>query len=194
MTQQMDYTGTITTKRLKNTGFTEDVLRQAHSRPGRRIMAIVELCVSDAHNKHDAPNHVDFTIEQAVPFLEDSEDDFLRRMTKSAHQARVLNSDGEQLSIETGDDVEPSVEKIIAAREAETDPYQYMHAKGGRGEPGAETPCGLHASFDKNLNTHVDVDKIDCPECLAILAEENDGADAATDPAEEPAGHALPVG
>lgn len=151
MTQQMDYTGTIKNKRLKNTGFTEDILRKAHTRPGRRIMAIVELVVDDAHNKHDAPNHVDFTIEQVVPFLEDRDESHLRQLTRSSHQQRILNSDGEQLSIETGDDVEPSVEKIIAAREAvDADlPHAYVGDVLGDCEI-CDAPAGnpIHADFE----------------------------------------------
>lgn len=118
MTESMDYTATVKSKRCKNTGMTEEVIRRLHGQPGARVMAIVELCVDDAHNKHDAPNHVDFTIEQLVPFLEDRDETHLRQLTRSAHQARVLNSDDQQLAIDTADDLEPSVEKIVAARQA----------------------------------------------------------------------------
>lgn len=118
MTQSMDYTATVKTKRCKNTGMTEEIIRRLHGQPGARVMAVIELCVDDAHNKHDAPNHVDFTIEQLVPFPDDRGDQHLRQLTKSAHQERILHSDDEQLAIDTQDDLEPSVEDVIEAQRA----------------------------------------------------------------------------
>lgn len=173
MTQSMDYTATLKTKRCKNTGMTEDIIRQLHGRPGARVMAIVELKVDDAHHKDDAPNHIDFTVEQVQPFVDDDQAEFLRKLCRSAHQKQVLNSSDGQLTIDGQEDLEPSVDDLIAEQRAGTDPYAYVHAKGGRGEPGADTPCGLRATGDKTLTTHVDVDQITCRECLAILAEED---------------------
>jgi hypothetical protein len=128
MTDQLDYTASIKSKRLKNTGMTEDVIRQLHGRPGARVMAVVELCVDDAHNKHDAPNHVDFSIEQVVPFLKDNEEAFLRQMTASSKRERDLSSPDGQLTIETPEDLEPSVEDVIAAQRAHAaeEPHEFV--------------------------------------------------------------------
>ena len=92
MTQSMDYTATVKTKRCKNTGMTEEIIRRLHGQPGARVMAVVELCVDDAHNKHDAPNHVDFTIEQLVPFP----DDRGRPASAAADQVRSPGTDPAQ--------------------------------------------------------------------------------------------------
>lgn len=118
MTQSMDYTGTIKTKRLKNTGFSEDTLRKLHGRPGGRIMAIVELKVDDAHHKDDAPNHVDFTVEGVHPFTEARDEAHLRQLVRSGHAQGVLLSEDGDPAINGMEDVEPSIEKVIAAREA----------------------------------------------------------------------------
>lgn len=152
MTQSMDYTATVKTKRCKNTGMTEEIIRRLHGQPGARIMAIVELCVDDAHNKHDAPNHVDFTIEQLVPFPEQRDEDHLRSLTKSAHQARVLNSDDEQLAIDTQGDLEPTVEDVIAEREtadAADRPHEYLgDVKGDCDLCGAPKGNQIHAELE----------------------------------------------
>lgn len=94
MTQTMDYTASIKTKRCKNTGITEEIIRELHTRPGRRIMAVVELRVDDAHNKHDAPNHVDLTIESIEPAMEDFFDEHLRELSATKYQNRAI-ADGE---------------------------------------------------------------------------------------------------
>lgn len=180
MTQSMDYTGTVKTKRCKNTGMTEEIIRKLHGQPGARVMAIVELCVDDAHNKHDAPNHVDFTIEQLVPFVSGRDEAHLRSLTASAHQHRVLNSDDAQLAIDTQEDLEPSVDKIIAAREA---------------SEAADKP---HAFIDDGAG---DCDICDGPKANPIHAEvedvpddADDADDPADDPAEDPAEDPVPVG
>lgn len=166
MTQSMDYTATVKTKRCKNTGMTEEIIRNLHGQPGARVMAIVELCVDDAHNKHDAPNHVDFTIEQLVPFTEDIDDAHLRQLTRSAHQARVLNSDDDQLAIDTQDDLEPTVEDVIGERRAQQANESHVFDAPTDGADGdACVVCG--EDFDHEL--HVPV-----PDPVAETADEPD--------------------
>jgi hypothetical protein len=118
MTEQLDYVAKIRAKGCANTGITEDIARELHARPGRRIMAIVELKVEERHEKAEGQNRVDLVIEQVEPATEQILDDHLRELTRTKHQNRVLQSEDAQLQIETGADVEPSVEDIIAARQA----------------------------------------------------------------------------
>lgn len=114
MTDKANYTATVKTKRCKNTGITEEVISEFHTRPGRCIMAVVELRVDDAHNKHDAPDHVDLIIETIEPALEPYFDDHLRELVATKFKNRVLKSDEDQLQIETQGDLARPLEAIVA--------------------------------------------------------------------------------
>jgi hypothetical protein len=118
MTEQLDYVAKIRAKGCANTGITEDLARELHARPGRRIMAIVELKVEERHEKAEGQNRVDLVIEQVEPATEQILEDHLRELTRTKHQNRVLQSEDAQLQIETASDLEPSVEQIVAARQA----------------------------------------------------------------------------
>lgn len=122
MTRQQDYTATIKTKRCKGTGLTEDIARELHARPGRRIMAIVELKVDDAHNRVDAPDHVDMTIEQIEPAMLPDFEDHLRELTRTVFQNRALQSDEDQLAIETQGDVSRPLDQVIEDGKVLVDP------------------------------------------------------------------------
>lgn len=176
MTEKQEYTASVRRKGLENTGVTPDIAKKMYGTQGRTTVAIVELRHKRQINDDDTGRSVELVIEALEPSQDDKLDEHLRQLMRTMHQGRVLNSEDGQLAIDTQDDLEPSVEKIIAARQADTDPYTYVHAKGGRDKRGAETPCGLKADADKTLTTHVDADQITCPECLAILAEEAAGS------------------
>lgn len=51
----------------------------------------------------------------------------------------------------------------------DVDPYFFVHAKGGNGEPGVETPCGLRATIGKSLQLHEDREQVTCQDCIEAL-------------------------
>lgn len=70
--------------------------------------------------------------------------------------------------------VHSTQETLDDEKDAEPDPYDFVHAKGGR-LPGEETVCGLHATSGKSLRTHEDDDKVTCSDCLAELHVDDRG-------------------
>lgn len=118
MTEQLDYVAKIRAKGCANTGITEDIARELHQRPGRRIMAVVELKVEERHEKAEGQHRVDLIIEQVEPAIEDNLDEHLRQLLRTKHQNRVLESQDQALDIELQEDLEPSVEDVIAAQRA----------------------------------------------------------------------------
>jgi hypothetical protein len=109
MTEQLDYVAKIRAKGCANTGITEEIARELHARPGRRIMAIVELKVVERHEKAEGQNRVDLVIEQVEPAMDQILDDHLRELTRTIYQNRVLLR-GRPAADRDGADVEPSVE------------------------------------------------------------------------------------
>jgi hypothetical protein len=118
MTDQLDYVAKIRAKGCASTGITEDIAREMHSRKGAHYMAIVELKVDETHEKAEGQNKVDLVITQIELATERILDDHLRELHRDKYKNRALHSEDAQLQIETASDLEPSVEDIIAAREA----------------------------------------------------------------------------
>lgn len=118
MTEKQDYTGQIRSKRLKNTGVTEDEVRGLHARRGQYVMGIVELQVDETHEKKDGTRKVDLIISQVELADPENLEPYLREITKALHTNRVLKSEDGQLAIDTSSDVEPKVEDVIAAQRA----------------------------------------------------------------------------
>lgn len=109
-----DTTAKIRAKGCDSTGLTEDLALKLHGKVGTRIMAIVELKVDDAHNTDNRPQHVDLTIEQIEPAMEDFFDEHLRELTRTTAQNRGLKSDEDQLQIETQGDLARPLEDVVA--------------------------------------------------------------------------------
>lgn len=124
MTDKHDYTATIRGKGLDGTGVTEDIAKSMYHSMGKRTLAIVELVHKRQINDEDTGRKVELAISMLEPSTDPKLDDYLRNLTKTLHQNRVLKSSDEQLQIETQDDLEPTVEQVIAAGQqhlAETD-------------------------------------------------------------------------
>lgn len=124
MTEKHDYTAAVRGKGLENTGVTEDIARTMYSTLGRRTIAVVELKHVRQINDDKTGRKVELSIEALEPSTSPELDDHLRQVMRTLHQNRALKADGEQLAIDTADDLEPTVEGVIAAGEqhiAETD-------------------------------------------------------------------------
>jgi len=115
MTEKHDYTATIRGKGLDGTGVTEDIAKTMYHTKGKRTLAIVELVHKRQVDDEDTGRKVELAISLLEPSTSPELDDYLRNLTKTMHQNRVLKSQDEQLQIDTLDDVEPTVEQVIAA-------------------------------------------------------------------------------
>jgi hypothetical protein len=114
-----DTTAKIRAKGLESTGITEEIANQMFGQVGRHFMAIVELEVVEPHGPNtEGKRRVDLVLTQVEPAMDKVLDEHLRELTRTVYQNRVLQSEDAQLQIETAGDVEPSVEDIIAARQA----------------------------------------------------------------------------
>jgi hypothetical protein len=119
-----DFTAKIRAKGLDGTGVDENLAREMFTAKGKHYMAIVELKVDEIHEKVDGQRRVDLVITQVEPATSKDLDDHLRNITRTTYQNRALKSEDAQLQIETAEDLEPTVEQVIAAGQqhiAETD-------------------------------------------------------------------------
>lgn len=119
-----DFTAKIRAKGLDGTGVDENLVREMFTTKGKHYMAIVELKVDETHEKVDGQRRVDLVITQVEPATSKDLDDHLRNITRTTYQNRALKSEDAQLQIETAEDLEPTVEQVIAAGQqhiAETD-------------------------------------------------------------------------
>ncbi|WP_201300400.1 hypothetical protein, partial [Nocardioides sp. AX2bis] len=115
-----DHTARVRTKGLDGTGCTEELAAEMHSRRGAHYMAIVEVKVDAIHETSDGKRSVDLVITQFEPAaaqgpMADQLDSHLRNLTRTTYQNRALHADDQQLQIDTQDDLEPTVEQVVAA-------------------------------------------------------------------------------
>lgn len=110
-----DTTAKIRAKGLDATGVTEEIADEMYAHKGKHYMAIVELNVDETHDRADGKRKVDLVFTQVEPALDDRLDEHLRELTRTLHYNRKLHSPDEQLQIDTLDDVEPTVEGVVAA-------------------------------------------------------------------------------
>jgi hypothetical protein len=123
-TEKHEYTAAIRRKGLDNTGVTEDLAKAMFHSLGRSTLAIVELEHKRKIDDDDTGRQVELVLKMVEPSTDANLDSHLRELTRTMHQNRVLNSRDHQLQIETTDDLEPTLEQVIAAGEqhvAETD-------------------------------------------------------------------------
>lgn len=124
MTEKHDYAATIRGKGLDGTGVTEDIAKAMYHSKGSRTLAIVELVHKRQVDDEDTGRKVELAISLLEPSTSAELDDHLRELTRTLHQNRVLKSKDDQLQIDTLDDLEPTVDGVIAAGKqhiAETD-------------------------------------------------------------------------
>lgn len=135
-----EYTAKIRAKGLDGTGVTEDVAREMYAHKGRYYMAVVEVEVVE---RHDGDHYrTDLVIKQFEPAAHGGDvDAHLRGVTAAAYQNRKLKSDSDQLSIETQEDLNPSVQQVIEAR-ADLRPHEYEVGPGKEPFTAACMVCG----------------------------------------------------
>lgn len=124
MTEKHDYTATIRGKGLEGTGVTEDIAKSMYHTKGRSTLAVVELVHKRQIDDEDTGRKVELAIRLVEPSTSADLDTHLRELMNTMHQNRVLQSRDDQLTIDTTDDLEPTVEQVIAAGQqhvAETD-------------------------------------------------------------------------
>jgi hypothetical protein len=139
-----DYTAAINRKGCDNTGITEDLVREMYGTLGRRTLAIVELKHHGRGETDDNGRTVQLQIAQIEPSRDANLDDHLRELMRTMHQNRALHADDQQLQIDNLDDVEPTVERVIAAGQehiAQTDqPFDEEDPDGDDGSEDADLP------------------------------------------------------
>jgi hypothetical protein len=114
-----DTTAKIRAKGLEATGVTEEIANQMFTQVGKHFMFICEAKVEEPHGPNaEGKRRVDLILTQVEPAMDQVLEDHLRELTRTVYQNRVLTSEDAQLQIETAADLEPSVEDIIAARQA----------------------------------------------------------------------------
>lgn len=115
MTEKNAYNAKVRGKGLENTGVTEDLAKTMYGTLGRSTMAIVRLVHKRQINDDDTGRTVELVIDLLEPSTSTDLDEHLRELTRTLHQNRALKADDQQLEINTLDDVEPTVEQVIAA-------------------------------------------------------------------------------
>lgn len=111
----MTDTAKIRAKGLNATGITEDIVTRLADANGGHLVAVIELKVDEIHNKVDGDRRVDLVITQCEPAPDQNTVDHLRNLQRSFYYERKLHSEDEQLQIETREDLEPTVEQVLAA-------------------------------------------------------------------------------
>lgn len=115
MTEKNEYAAKIRSKGLDNTGVTEDVAKDMFNTLGRSTLAIVELEHKRKIDDDDTGRTVELVVRLIEPSTSETLDAHLRELMRTMHQNRVLTAEDQQLQIETMDDLEPTVEGVIAA-------------------------------------------------------------------------------
>lgn len=109
----MTTTAKIAAKGCTSTGITEDLAETLHNNLGKKILAVVELVSEARSEKRSGDEAVVLSILTIEPAPNTMTEDHLRELARSFHYERQL-ADG-QLTIETGDDIEPKVADVLAA-------------------------------------------------------------------------------
>lgn len=121
----VDYTGNIRSKKCGGTGFTEEVLAQAYKRKGNTFLMIAEVRVEETREKSDGLRKVEWVIEHAEPVVDGNLNgravDAVRRVQRALYVNRQTD---QQLPLNPGDPVEPTVPETLAAMEAMVEPTE----------------------------------------------------------------------
>jgi hypothetical protein len=120
MTEKNEYAASIRSKGCDNTGITEEIAKKMYNTLERGTYAIVRLKHVRQINDTTAGRKVELVIEEIEPSQDPTLDEHLQQLMRTIHQNRVLHSDGQQLTIDGPDDLEPSVEQVIKARQGST--------------------------------------------------------------------------
>lgn len=119
----MSTTASIAAKGTNGTGITEDLAKRCHDQLGKKILAVVELVAETRQEKRNGDEKVVLSILTVEPAPNSMTEDHLRELARSFHYERQL-ADG-QLSLETGDDIEPKVADVLE-QGAKHRPHPYL--------------------------------------------------------------------
>ncbi|WP_085894219.1 hypothetical protein [Nocardioides sp. PD653] len=119
----MTTTAKIAAKGCQSTGITEDLAETLHNNLGRKVLAVVELVSEARSEKRSGDESVVLSILTVEPAPNADTENHLRELARSFHYERQL-ADG-QLTIQTGDDIEPKVNDVLAAG-AKHRPHPYL--------------------------------------------------------------------
>lgn len=120
-----DTTAQIRAKKTGNTGLTEELAKKFADAEHGHLMAIVELKVVTVHKDVDSGDRqVDFVITDLEP-VDAMAEDHVRGLQRAHFMNRKLHSEDGQLAIDTRDDLEPTVEQVLAAGTSHI-PHPYM--------------------------------------------------------------------
>lgn len=157
MTEKNEYTAKVRAKGLDNTGVTEDIAKAMFNTLGHTTLAIVEF----EHKRKiddDTGRQVELVMKMVEPSTSPTLDAHLRELTRTMHQNRVLTDEDAQLQIDTMDDLEPTVEGVIAAGQAHV-----AHTDDELPDPHEEPESGLCsypqcALHEEHTGDHLDDD------------------------------------
>lgn len=152
MTEKHEYVAAIRRKGLENTGVTADVAKKMYNTLERKTLAIVEVEHKRQINDADTGRGVELVIIAFEPSQDDALDDHLRQLMRTLHQNRVLHSEGQQLTIDTSDDVEPSVADVVAAQKAHEANVPHPYDPGEDSEPGDDACVLCGEEIDHELH------------------------------------------
>lgn len=114
-------TAKIRAKGCETTGLNEDLARKLFDAgAGKYLMAVIELEVVQPHGPDvEGKRSVDLVITQVEPATDTKLDEHLRDLTRALHANRKLHDENEQPTLDTGDDIEPTVAGVMAAGAAQ---------------------------------------------------------------------------
>lgn len=97
-------------------GITDDLAERLHSKALTSFIAVVEFHVEETSERiRDGKETIKLSIGNLEVADEPTTEDAVRQIQRSLYQRRKLNADDAQLSIETREDLEPTVEQVVAA-------------------------------------------------------------------------------
>lgn len=107
-----DITGSIRTKKLGETGVTEEQLAEDHKHPGRYRMAVCELVVEMPHGPDAEGNRkVDYRITMLEPVPDDQEDR-VREYLRTLYRLRPEQQGQAVLTGTSGDDAQSAADSL----------------------------------------------------------------------------------
>lgn len=122
-------------------GITDELAEQLHNKTRGSLIAVVEFLVEERAERRDGKESVKLVITHLEPAVEQIGEDHLRDFQRTLFMNRKLHSEDEQLQIDTRDDLEPTVEQVVAANPGLIH-HDYMETTTGDCEV-----CGRPASY-----------------------------------------------
>jgi hypothetical protein len=122
-----DTTAQVAAKGCNSTGITEELAVQLHGQLGKKIIAVVEMVSETRSENRDGKEKVGLSILTIEPAPTADTEDHLRELARAFYYERKLNSPDGQLTIETRDDLEPTVAQVVAEQKKAI-PHEFLPA------------------------------------------------------------------